>query len=473
MDNNYLGKYENIESFELDYEQYIFEIYLIKKIKNQNQNIISIIINPSKNFSFNLYSTKLIENNIRNKAGETINLLNYFFQNKAYIISANDLEIIIGIESDNIYTNINLINFGKKDKYIYSITAKKNEYYIIWRDPNFQSQRYYGKHLDDRKLYCIREANKNIYSMSSTEEALKFVVRRRKENDKIIFITSIGKDLGGKRFIEIVRKIYKFNIMVLFYSNNKDHFKWIQEFPNCLYADRPNIFEEYITNYNIIGLKNLKDKIEKKFKNENLKIKDFSPDFLSVPLDDRIFRQQYNPYIRHVKILNKNKNKYLYMTENGEVKTKNNGTEECLWDVTFLNNTITFYSNNFYLTEEKEKAIGQKYMFEWNYKELKFKNDKNNEVHYCFINPQKEKNNILSIEDSNIKIYKTDIGKNEAFQLIDVLEDNKNIDSIIIDSSFISDLSNKIRDDKSSIDINDSKSKNLDFSNILDNLSFD
>ena len=49
--------------------------------------------------------------------------------------------------------------------------------------------------------------------------------------------------------------------------------------------------------------------------------------------------------------------------------------EDCIWDVTFLNNTITFYSNNFYLSEEKEKAIGIKYMFEWNYKEIKCNND--------------------------------------------------------------------------------------------------
>ena len=159
------------------------------------------------------------------------------------------------------------------------------------------------------------------------------------------------------------------------------------------------------------------------------------------------------------------------MTEKGEVKTKINGTEECLWDVTLLNNTITFHSNHFYLTEEKENAVGIKYMFEWNYNELRLKN---NEVQYYFINPKKEKNNILSIDGLNIKINQTNIGKNEIFLLIDVLENNKNIDSISIDNSFISDLSNKIRDDKSSINITDSKSENnhSDFNHILDNLSF-
>ena len=121
MEKNYIGKYEDIGPFKLKYEKYIFELYLIKK----NQNIISIIINPSKNFSLNLYSTQLIVSNIYNKESKQINLLDYFFQNKTFIISANNSEITIGIETDEIYTNINLFDFGQKEKYIYSITAKK------------------------------------------------------------------------------------------------------------------------------------------------------------------------------------------------------------------------------------------------------------------------------------------------------------------------------------------------------------
>ena len=121
MENSYLGKYKNIESFKLKFENYIFEVYLIKK----TQNIISIIINPSKNFSLNLYSTQLIVSKIYNKESKQINLLDYFFQNKTFIISANNSEITIGIETDEIYTNINLFDFGQKEKYIYSITAKK------------------------------------------------------------------------------------------------------------------------------------------------------------------------------------------------------------------------------------------------------------------------------------------------------------------------------------------------------------
>ena len=49
-----------------------------------------------------------------------------------------------------------------------------------------------------------------------------------------------------------------------FYSNNMNHLKWITKFPNCLFGKTINIFEEYITNYNKDGLKNLKKKQRKK-----------------------------------------------------------------------------------------------------------------------------------------------------------------------------------------------------------------
>ena len=95
-----------------------------------------------------------------------------------------------------------------------------------------------------------------------------------------MLISNIGLDLSGKRFIEIARKILGFNIIILFYSNNKDHLKWIKEFPNCLITNEISIYEKYITNYNMDGLKNLKKKIENSY---NISLNNFSDDFLSYP----------------------------------------------------------------------------------------------------------------------------------------------------------------------------------------------
>lgn len=472
MITKFLGKYDNIESFSLEKDNFIFEIYIIPKLSNKSE--ISILIYPDKKISFHLFSSRLNLNKIRNIKGESLNLLDSFYKNKAIIEKFNESEIIIGIKSDEIYTNINLLKFDKKGKYILSISAKKNEYYVIWRDPNFESSRYYGKHLDDRKLFCIREANMNIQSFKSTEEALKFIIKRKNENDKIIYITSIGMDLSGKRFIEIVREIYKFDIMVLFYSNNKDHFNWIKDFPNCLYTDKKDIYEKYLTNYNRIGLKNLKKEVEEKYKSYNLKFKEFSHDFLCAPNEENIFNPKYNHYIRHVKIFCKNQNKYLCMKENGKVTLQKDFDNNCLWDATFLNQkidkiinkTITLYSNNFYLKEEKGKPVGDKYMKVWNYKIFKIKEDNDNEIHYCFINPEK-KNDFLSAENAKIQIInKEKPGKNESFHFEDIPELDDSLSNESDSCSFISVLSKQICDKIPSIEINDSKSQS-NFSELI------
>ena len=118
----------------------------------------------------------------------------------------------------------------------------------------------------------------NFYYENSTEEALKFILRRK--YDKVIIITSIGKDLSGKRFIEIARKILGFDIIVLFFSKNRTHLNWIQNFNNCLYTDKYDIYKEYITNYNESNLIELKKKVEQYY---NIKLKKFTFDFLYFP----------------------------------------------------------------------------------------------------------------------------------------------------------------------------------------------
>ena len=158
---------------------------------------------------------------------------------------------------------------------IYSLTLKRNEYFILWRDPHFKGKNEYSDFLLERKLFSMEKAKLNIYFEYSTEEALKFILRRK--YNKIILITSIGLDLSGKRFIEIARKILGFNVIVLFFSANEDHLKWIQYFPNCLYSNCSDIYEEYITNFNARGLNNLKKKVEKEY---NITLKEFSKDFI-------------------------------------------------------------------------------------------------------------------------------------------------------------------------------------------------
>ena len=294
---------------------------------------------------------------------------------------------------------------------IYSLTVKRNEYFVLWRDPNFKGKNQYTDYLLERKLFCMEKGNMNIYFESSTEEALKFILRRK--HNKIILITSIGLDLSGKKFIEIARKILGFDVMVLFFSANNAHLQWIQNFKNCLYTDKADIYEDYITNYNEEGLKKIKKNVEKEYK---IKLKDFSNDFLSYPyfLNDGEFStlidEPFNPYIRHVIIYCKNNNKYLNIDNN--IKNYNKA-----WDIIILGDEITLKMDNSYLDLDKdnENIARCEFMIIWKFKKI---NDS-----YVFMYPNKIYNNILSIENNKILVNQAEAGENELFQLFDVLED--------------------------------------------------
>ena len=294
---------------------------------------------------------------------------------------------------------------------IYSLTIKRNEYFILWRDPNFEGENQYSDYLLKRKLFCIEKAKMNIYFESSTEEALKFLQRRK--YNKVILITSIGLDLSGKRFIEVSRKILGFNVMVLFFSANENHLKWIKNFHNSLYTDTAEIYEEYISNFNEQGLKSLKMKVEKEYKTS---LMEFSDDFLSYPNFkneaeySKLNFSYFNPYIRSVKIYCKNKDEYLYINQNK--KSENN-----IWDITIIEDEITLFLNGNYLDVDKdnETITACKYMKIWKFK-------KTVDEQYYFIYPNKKNNNILSTEGNVLKVNKEKPGKNELFQLIDVTE---------------------------------------------------
>ena len=294
---------------------------------------------------------------------------------------------------------------------LYTLTLKRNEYFVLWRDPNFENESEYKDFLEGIKSLCFGKANVNFYYESSTEEALKFLVRRK--YDKPIIITSVGKDLSGKRFIEIARKIFGFNLIVLFFSNNKQHFDWIQKFPNCLYTNKASIYEDYITKFNKKDLKNLRTKVEKEY---NIKLKEFSFDFILYPNHknegDFSYLDFNSYYLRRVKI--KNGDKYLCMTKDGKVVISE---ESCFWDITIYDNEMTLLSNKYYLdlSEDNENVVGFKYMKYWY-----FDNDGD---YYYFISTKKKTNNILSIENNEIKVNKEKAENNEKFELIDISEE--------------------------------------------------
>ena len=295
---------------------------------------------------------------------------------------------------------------------IYSLTLKRNEYFVLWRDPNFSEGNNFSEYLYQRILFCNYIANMNIYCETSTEEALKFLWRRK--YNKIILITSVGEDLSGKKFVEVARQILGFNVIVLFFSSNINNLKWIQNFDNCLYTNEKGIYEYYISNFNKYGLKNLKKMVERKY---NITLKDFSDDFISYPkfVNNIEFKElnysEKNPYVKEVYIFCEKKNMYLIMTNDGNIMSS---YEPEAWDVIMINKRISFFSNGYYLgvKDDKENTTGIKKMKNWYFKNIA----KN---YYIFADKDKKSNNILSMEGTWIKVNKEQVGKYELFSLIE------------------------------------------------------
>ena len=302
---------------------------------------------------------------------------------------------------------------------LYGLTLKRNEYFVVWRDPNFVGENQHYKYLNNAKMILYKNENINVYIESSTEKALELI--ERKKYNKIILISSIGLDLGGKTFVETARKILGFDVMVLFFSANSKHLKWVQNFPNALYTDNTSFYKKYVKNYNKEGLLNLKKEIE-----DHYKIKlNFTQNFLEFPkyinnnkYEDIIF-EEICPNFRKVIIKNKKNKKSLFLFMDGKDKTVKLVNQQDVgsisWYVTILDNVITLYSNGFYLdyNEKNNKVEGFQYTKRW-------KIEKEKEQYYFYY---ENKNSILTISGENVVVKNTIIKDDQLFYFID---ENKN-----------------------------------------------
>ena len=325
--------------------------------------------------------------------------------------------------------NEEIINDNKKGKFLgteyvitefdqilplYGITLKRNEYLIVWRDPHFKGASEYYEILEECKLFIYEYAQLNAYFESSIEKALELI--KRKKFNKIILISNIGLDLSGKKFVEIARQILGFNVLVLFFSKNKGHFSWLQNFPNALFANKIDFFRDYIMNYNEKGLLDLKKKIEKFY---NIKL-NFDKDFLKFPkfinqgkYDDIIF-EEIIPYFR--KIVIKNSNSILGMSNDGKPYFITNyklDVNSYIWYVTIIKNEITLFSNGFYLGANlySKKVTGEKYMNTYKLEKII---DKEYLLYY------KNKDNVLTVNGNIAIIMEESTYKiNQKFKFID------------------------------------------------------
>ena len=303
------------------------------------------IIENNENFSFIVSEVFYNENKLKQFEKD----ISYDELNK----KESDGIFAIKIKRDN-KKEVNDI-FGNKyvisQKYqilpIYKFSLKRNEYYVLHVDPEFKRKKEFLIKLNsiqkDQSLL-----NMNIYLESSIEESLKFLLKRR--YNKVILISSIGKDKSGFRFVEIARKIlFNFDVLVLFFSEDEKPIPEIGKFKNCLFANKLDLYKEYISNYNYEGLINLKKKLEDLY---NITFQQFSFDFLSFTNAQN--RGEFNSlesfrsiYFREVYI--KNDENYIYMDGKGKTQITKIIDKSKLWYVTLSgDNEITFFSNGFY-----------------------------------------------------------------------------------------------------------------------------
>ena len=168
---------------------------------------------------------------------------------------------------------------------------KRKEYCVIWRDNNFSSKPVYNneydaifkKFLSERMKYIEQYSEQNIYPCETSEEALDII--KRKKYNKIILLSNVGTDLGGKKFIDEARKIIGNDVLVLFLAYNTAHLDWIKNYKNALFSNEPSFYEEYLKCFSDEVLDKNKEilKLREKIENHyNVKL-NFDNEFLEFP----------------------------------------------------------------------------------------------------------------------------------------------------------------------------------------------
>ena len=251
----------------------------------------------------------------------------------------------------------------------FGIEMKRNEYFVIWRDSNFgDDNNIIPKEMKEKIISKFSFINMNIYLESKIEKALELI--KRKKYNKIILVSDLGLDSSGIKFVEIARKILGFNATILFYSENTEYLRWIQNFPNALYTNNITFLEKYIMNYNEKGLIELKQELENMY---NV-IFNFEANFLQFPkfINEVEYKNiNFNENCENFKkvlIKSVEDNNFL-INNNNQIYFTNEEQNLLIWYITILNNEITFYSNGSYLHYDifSKNIFGNKYMKIWNY----------------------------------------------------------------------------------------------------------
>ena len=371
--------------------------YIAYKARNKNNELISINSSFSCNISQIYYDNKLKKDVINfdyfNKELDHFPTYEEICSNSSNKkVVKNGLHFVrIKADSGQLVNENELKNKNKHSligkEYIitekeqilplFNLDFKRNESLIIWRDPKINENTSNARIFSESKMFINKYLKINAYFVNSIENSLELI--KRKSLNKIILISNIGLDLSGKRLMEIARKILGFPIVILFFSVNNNHLKWIKDEENILITNNINLYLSFILDYKKENLLSLKTVVENNYKNHNIKLK-FTEDFFKFPkfIDKKEYKDiifnEISPNFKKVIIKNFKNYNILCLDEKGNIafkpmKEMNNENYSYIWYVTINVNDITFYTNQFYMgvNEKKGKIVKDQFMKVWNY----------------------------------------------------------------------------------------------------------
>lgn len=269
-----------------------------------------------------------------------------------------------------------------------------------------------------------------------------YILKHYKEKKIINYINKIENNNGINNFVN--------NIVNYNFINNNDKIKEkIKELENLVDKVGKNIDKNLSDKCN-----ELNDKLSYiQYKLNSLVYKDIELYFINKLNNSNNLLNNINnyqnfhsfPFQRQVNIYCKSKNKYISMVNDGKIIED---IKPYTWDVKikFSDKTISFYSKKYYIKEINGNIIGYKGETIWNFDIL------DNSIYY-FINKEKATNNILSMQDLELKANKPIPGDNEKFKLIDINENVKMENSL-----FSSEISDKLEEKNPPISLYSSSS---------------
>ena len=86
----------------------------------------------------------------------------------------------------------------------------------MWKDYHFTHKTSFSNHILHTKNLAKQLLGINMYDVGEIDEALAII--KRKKYNKVILLSNVGIVDQAKKFIEDVRSILKFNVIVLFYT---------------------------------------------------------------------------------------------------------------------------------------------------------------------------------------------------------------------------------------------------------------